>query len=96
MEHDWPGNVRELRGVVERALLVTSSDRVRREDLTVGGRTAPVQSSSLREARDGFERMFVRGCLQRAEGNVAKAARLCDVSRETFYRLLRKHGIRDE
>ncbi|HVR74669.1 MAG TPA: sigma 54-interacting transcriptional regulator [Planctomycetota bacterium] len=56
-----------------------------RED---GGKPA-----SLREARDVFEREFLRSCLARTGGNVAKAARSCRLSRESFYRLLRKYGI---
>ena len=33
MNHDWPGNVRELRNVIERAVVLGSSDVIQLEDL---------------------------------------------------------------
>lgn len=31
--HDWPGNIRELQNVIERAVVLTESDRIRLQDL---------------------------------------------------------------
>jgi DNA-binding NtrC family response regulator len=48
---------------------------------------------SLRDARSGFERDFLVQCLRASRGNVSVAARTCRISRESFYRLLRKYGL---
>jgi len=48
---------------------------------------------SLREARDGMEREFLLKSLSECRGNVTAAARRSRLSRESFYRLLRKHDI---
>jgi transcriptional regulator with GAF, ATPase, and Fis domain/serine/threonine protein kinase/tetratricopeptide (TPR) repeat protein len=48
---------------------------------------------SLRAARDGAEREFLLDAVRDARGNASAAARRCGLSRESFYRLLRKHGI---
>jgi DNA-binding NtrC family response regulator len=37
MAHDWPGNARQLRNVIERAMIQCESDKIRAEDLPMGG-----------------------------------------------------------
>jgi transcriptional regulator with GAF, ATPase, and Fis domain len=49
---------------------------------------------SLRDARNHSEKDYLASCLRDAAGNVSRAAKRCRVSRESFYRLLRKHGLR--
>ena len=53
----------------------------------------PRSGSSLRMARDDFEREFLAQRLRETGGNVAAAARSSKVSRESLYRLLRKYGL---
>jgi Nif-specific regulatory protein len=67
-----------------------------REETWLGhlGEARSVKGFSLREARDSFERSFLSHSLEEAEGNVARAARACGVSRESLYRLLKKHGLK--
>ncbi len=92
--HDWPGNVRELKSIVERNLLVRASDAIGAKDLIMDSSVATAsESGNLREARERFEREFLERCLAKTRGNVSEAARVCGVSRETLYRLLRKHGL---
>ena len=37
MSHDWPGNVRELKAVVERAVLLSDSDKIGEDDIVLTG-----------------------------------------------------------
>jgi DNA-binding NtrC family response regulator len=37
MSHDWPGNVRELKAVIERAALLTDSDKIGEDDIVLTG-----------------------------------------------------------
>ncbi|MGQ9592076.1 MAG: sigma 54-interacting transcriptional regulator, partial [Planctomycetota bacterium] len=60
-----------------------------------GGRSLEIEDrDSLREVREAAEKEFVRWCLEEAGGNVSAAAKRCRVSRESFYRLIRKYGLR--
>lgn len=52
------------------------------------------EEDSLRAVREAAEREFVLLCLEEAGGNVSAAAKRCRVSRESFYRLIRKYRIR--
>jgi DNA-binding NtrC family response regulator len=52
------------------------------------------ETLTLREARDRFEKDFLGSLLKACGGNVTQAARRSGISRESLYRLLRKHDLR--
>ena len=100
--HSWPGNVRELRNVIERAAVLSGTEReVRTEHLLI-------QQRSTRAARrdpsrrlvgqidiceEGktlaeIEREAVALTMQLTKGNRSRAARLLGISRPTLARIL--------
>jgi DNA-binding NtrC family response regulator len=92
VSHTWPGNVRELEHAVERGVLMCRGDEVRAEDL--GLRRRPDDSSvmdhmTLEEA----ERLLVQKALDRAQGNVSRAAEELGVSRAALYRRMERYGL---
>lgn len=104
--HAWPGNVRELRAAVERATIVTRTDVVDVGDLPseVLGRHAPASGDlaslsyqdALEAGKEEATRRYLESVLRRFSGRVVDAARHSGIERESFYRLLRKHGLRPE
>jgi DNA-binding NtrC family response regulator len=93
-EHAWPGNVRELDHVIERAVLMSSSNAVTAFDLALqstpdGRLSARLEEMSLEEA----ERLLIKKALARAEGNANRAAEALGVSRSALYRRLQKYGL---
>ena len=99
MAYEWPGNVREVRNFVEKTLVIASNETITKDDVhfdDLGPVAGLMPSSSLpdfRQARENFERQYVEAALRGARGNVSKAAKLTGLSRESLYRLLRKHNI---
>jgi two-component system response regulator HydG len=107
--HAWPGNVRELRSVVERMLIHTSGPEITVDALPahLRGRSSVRPPSvppdevfaelSLREAlaasRETVSRRYADAVMRRFEGDVSAAAQHAGIERESFYRLLRRHGI---
>jgi len=103
--HRWPGNVRELRNAVQR--LAVTPDRPLHQDPThssdPGQRSAQptwLRDGSVvplrvarREASDDFELSYLTFVLDRAQGNVTRAAALAEVSRQMMQKLMRKHGM---
>jgi len=105
----WPGNVRELQNVIEHAVvLLEPGVEVRPEDIPFieSGGTDPEKladeepegdDSSYYAARDRllarFDRRYLTRVVMRAGGNLSKAARLAQVDRTTFYRLMERHGL---
>ena len=93
MQHSWPGNVRELEHAVERAVLLTGSDRaIGVEDLLL--RPAPDQTSRIEDMTlDEVERHLIRRALEKYEGNVSRAADALGLSRSALYRRLQQHDL---
>ena len=107
LAHDWPGNVRELRHLLERTLLIAENESITAQDLILDrsvkgkheeknameGLFGVADGKDFRNARNFFERMYIEKALQECAGNVATASRLSGLSRESFYRLMKKHSI---
>jgi DNA-binding NtrC family response regulator len=100
----WPGNVRELESVVERTLLLADGDLVRLDDLppAVRMRTPtlagglPIEIPDAGLDLDELERSLILRALDKAGGNVTRAARLLGLSRRTLqYRLEKMQGAPD-
>jgi len=107
MQHyPWPGNIREMQNVIERAAVLTKEGLIRLETLPTIFRNTyeschdddvnrrRVSFKAERELQVGrTEKNIISRYLEETGGNVAKAARLANVPRRTFYRMLEKHGI---
>ena len=94
--YDWPGNVRELESVIERALLLGESELIGPGDLPAtvrAGASAPRGTPDLEIPDSGIdlealERSLIIKALEKAGGNVSRAARLLGLSRRTLqYRI---------
>jgi DNA-binding NtrC family response regulator len=102
--YSWPGNVRELRNVLERALILEDTDEIRPEHLPLEIRSAsrpPGRGDQIVQLPDdGFrmedvERSAIEQALARTRGNVARAARLLGMSRDTLRYRMKKYNLVD-
>ena len=94
VEHSWPGNIRELRNVMERAILVAADREILASDLFLGDRPSAVAQPAasdltLRE----IEISTLQGALQKAQGNVSRAAQVLGISRDTMRYRMQKFGL---
>ncbi len=95
--YPWPGNVRELKNVVERLMIMVTEDEIGPDHIQLqgGGERPPWdgEPTTLKEARERFERSYVEQVLQRCHNNMSQAARLLGLERSHFYRKLRALGL---
>jgi two-component system response regulator GlrR len=94
MLHEWPGNVRELENAVEYAVAMTSLDFIT-EDFLHHAKPAesPGSPKPFKEAKEAFEREYLRNLLELCQGNVSQAAKMAGKYRADFYDLLKKHNL---
>ncbi|WP_243047897.1 sigma-54 dependent transcriptional regulator [Dyella sp. RRB7] len=90
----WPGNVRELQHLMERAALLADNDQVSAAALAFGTpmASAPELDGMTLEQAEGW---LVKRALQRYQGNLQRAADALGITRQSLYRRLEKHELRD-
>ncbi|MBI3852133.1 MAG: sigma-54-dependent Fis family transcriptional regulator [Verrucomicrobia bacterium] len=102
LAHHWPGNVRELRNVVERALILETTDEIQAASLPdfeietrlhKPGAPAALRTQSLDSLLDKFERELVTSVLEEHHYNIAKAAEQLKISRHALRYRLRRLNI---
>ena len=97
VRYDWPGNIRQLESVIERAVLFCSGDELLPICLPEEFQTRPAGSSFIIPpllAMEEIEREAIMQTLERTAGNVKKSAQILRFPRPTFYRKLKKLGIK--
>jgi Nif-specific regulatory protein len=97
MNYHWPGNVRELENCVERAVLLSVDEVIHSHHLPPSLQSAESTdtqvSGSLQESMDNLERELIMDALKSAKGNMAKAARMLDITERIMGLRIKKHGI---
>jgi two-component system nitrogen regulation response regulator NtrX len=108
--HDWPGNVRQLRNIIERTVILAPGDRVScievdllppevldNQNAMGGASTAmAIMGSPLREARESFEREYLKIQIRRFSGNISRTASFIGMERSALHRKLKALGIGDK
>ncbi len=91
--HSWPGNVRELENTIEKAVVLSSQDMITPDLLPAITESTEGQLKPLTEAKETFERNYLKEVLQLTGGNISRAAQIAGRYRADFYKLLKKHGL---
>ena len=93
--HSWPGNVRELENRIKRAVVMAEGKYVTPMNLELKGPSSSEEdASTLRASRDNREKDLVRLAMEKADGNVSRAAAELGISRPTLYQLLARYGLK--
>jgi two-component system, NtrC family, nitrogen regulation response regulator NtrX len=102
--YEWPGNVRELRNLIERIAILSPSagekiSNIIKESLKtpdIDNSTQKIAlSSTLKEAREIFEKEYLTTQLKKFKGNISKTAIFIGMERSALHRKLRSLGIKD-
>ncbi len=102
--YHWPGNVRELKNLVERLLIMAPGTVIQPEDLPefIHKKQAMPASTpwdslleieNLREARLGFERIYLKHFLELNHGNISRTSEAIGMERSALHRKLKTLGL---
>ncbi|HEY0324497.1 MAG TPA: sigma-54 dependent transcriptional regulator [Allosphingosinicella sp.] len=107
--YDWPGNVRQLRNVIERTVILAPGERIGcieidmlppellsdQAQLTPSEAVKAIMGTPLREARETFEREYLRVQIRRFSGNISRTATFIGMERSALHRKLKALGLGD-
>ncbi len=103
--YEWPGNVRQLRNVIERTIILAPRDRlaviqvdmlpaeILSERIQSDSRLSALMAVPLREARENFEREYLKVQIRRFSGNISKTAGFIGMERSALHRKLKLLGM---
>jgi two-component system, NtrC family, nitrogen regulation response regulator NtrX len=98
----WPGNIRELKNFIQRLAILTPGRVIDLADLPANLQPegpgseldqSLLQLSSFKEARNLFEKEFIRRKLAEYHGNVSLTAESIGLERSHLYKKMRSHGL---
>ncbi|MFQ5418442.1 MAG: sigma-54 interaction domain-containing protein, partial [Myxococcota bacterium] len=103
VRYRWPGNIRELANVVERAVILSTGDRIAIRDLPddlglppqAPDAALPERGFGLKAARKSLEADLIRRALRATSGNRTHAARRLEISHRGLLYKIKEYGIRD-
>ncbi len=107
---EWPGNVRQLRNIIERTIILAPSERLRQIEVDMlpaeimgdgdpsGSMAANrlIMGAPLREARESFEREYLRVQIRRFSGNISRTAAFIGMERSALHRKLKLLGMAED
>jgi two-component system response regulator HydG len=100
LRYDWPGNVRELMNAVERAVVLSSSEYLDKEELSLVLKDGAAEGEALPEEGipgdlplDEVEKVSILKTLDLTGGNKSETARRLGITRRTLHKKLKKYGV---
>jgi two-component system NtrC family response regulator len=99
-QYDWPGNVRELENVIERAVVLSTDNRISLASLPPSFHSlnrpeaaAPQSILTPGASLEEIEKQAILDALQKSGGNRSEAARMLQIPRHVLLYRLKKFGI---
>ncbi len=96
--HQWPGNTRELKNVIERSLILSTSDELTIETLPHELRENQPQVKKGNKQFSAFElasaeKLHIQKVLNYTNGNKTETSRLLNIALTTLYRKIDEYGL---
>jgi Nif-specific regulatory protein len=101
LRYDWPGNVRELANAVERAVVLGEGELIHPEDLpetvleAAPATDGPVTVTPYHETLNGMKQRLILDAVEKASGNITRAAEALGLHPNYLHRLISNLGLRD-
>jgi two-component system response regulator PilR (NtrC family) len=103
MDYDWPGNVRELENVIERAVVLSSGQRIGADLIPEHIRSAPAfhipkfvvppEGISFKDVITNVEKRLIESTLEAAGGVQKRAAELLKIKPTTLNEMIKRYEI---
>lgn len=89
--YSWPGNVRELEHAIEKAVIMSDTDIIGVESLSLSPHKP--QATSTLTTLDEMEATAIRQAIEASGSNMSLVAQRLGISRQTLYNKMKRYGI---
>ena len=106
LDYHWPGNVRELENVIERAVVLSTSEEIGVEllpqnvrepnNLNMPSAALPQNGVSFKDAVSDYERQLIIRALQASGGVQKRAAEMLKVKPTTLHEMMKRLNVSAE
>ena len=93
-KHNWQGNVRELENAIERAVVVSQSDIIERNDLPFQISNGNNYYDEADKSLEALEKKHIALILRESDWNISKTAKLLRIDRVTLYNKINKYDLK--
>ena len=98
MRHDWPGNGRELENVIQRMIILTTTDMIDVDVLPpelLDGTDSPVKAVDFiaPQSLEEIEAHFIAKTLRETKGNRSVAAEILGIDKSTLWRKIKRYQL---
>ena len=91
--YNWPGNVRELENIIERAMVLTRSDVLTKDDLAgISGSLQSGPDGDIRPLAD-VEKQQIEICLNQLDWNIGLSAEKLGIHRNTLRAKIKEYKL---
>lgn len=92
-KNQWPGNIRELQHTIERAIILSDSNTIDVQSLSLFDQTSTREKViDLLDLAENEKKLIIRA-LEMHNGNITRAAKELGIDRLALYRRIEKYGI---
>jgi Nif-specific regulatory protein len=105
--YHWPGNIRELENEVKRAIVLTTNNEIRVQDLSESileerleipeteSSTKSGEKQSLKDRVTNLEIQMIRDAMTQTEGDKRRAAKMLGLSHQGLLNKLKRYGLEE-
>lgn len=94
MRYNYPGNVRELKGIIELAAVMSNTDDIKSDDITLH---TSAQSTKLiagqEKTLEQYNIEIINHYMKKYDNSVLTVARKLDIGKSTIYRMIKSNSI---
>ena len=91
--YEFPGNVRELENIIERAVILTTTETITLKELEITPTAPKPKIEVKRGTLEEIQKQAILDALRRWDGNRTRAAEELGINRRTIQKKVKEYGL---